>query len=440
MHGNILKVLRSMYDNLKTCIRTPEGLTEFFECVMGTRQGCMLSPFLFSLYIGELIELLYNSGCTGIYIDEKAPNVMVLLFADDVAFCADSVYRLQAMIRILEEFCSKWGLRVNMEKTKVMVFRRGGKIKREENFYYKGKALEIVSYYKYLGIVFSPRLKWSLACKTLAQQASRAMLLMNVHLTRCKNLSPAVLFELFDKQIVPILLYGSEIWGTTECEVIEKVHKKFLKRVLGVGQNAPDAFIYGETGRCPLFVLYYVRCINYWIHILEMDDDRYPKRCYELLKRLDDMERHNWASEIRMLLCKFGFESVWLEQCVPHRSSFIANFREKLKEYYIERWQMQLKNSSKLAIYSTFKLNFGLESYLGGCLSRQLCITFARFRSSCLPLEIDNGRKSGLLVEERICKFCEAKNLSIMEDEYHFLLCCPTYNDIRYISLLQFAI
>ena len=99
---------------------------------------------------------------------------------------------------------------------------------------------------------------------------------------------------------------------------------------------------------------------------------------------------------------------------------------------------MQLKNSSKLAIYSTFKLNFGLESYLGGCMSRQLCITFARFRSSCLPLEIDNGRKSGILVEERICKFCEAKNLSIMEDEYHFLLCCPTYKDIIYIFLKKY--
>ena len=187
-----------------------------------------------------------------------------------------------------------------------------------------------------------------------------------------------------------------------------------------------------------LYYIMHVRCINYWIHILDMDDDRYPKRCYELLKRLDNMERHNWASEIRLLLCKFGFESVWLQQCVPHRNSFIANFREKLKEYYIERWQTQLKNSSKLAIYSTFKLNFGLESYLGGCMSRQLCITFARFRSSCLPLEIDNGRKSGLLVEERICKFCEAKNLSIMEDEYHFLLCCPTYNDIRYIFLKKY--
>ena len=46
-------------------------------------------------------------------------------------------------------------------------------------------------------------------------------------------------------------------------------------------------------------------------------------------------------------------------------------------------------------------------------MSRHLYITFARFRSSCLPLEIDNGRKSGLLVEEGN-KFGEAKNLSIM--------------------------
>ena len=84
-----------------------------------------------------------------------------------------------------------------------------------------------------------------------------------------------------------------------------------------------------------------------------------------------------------------------LQQCVPHRNSFIANFREKLKEYYIERWQTQLKNSSKLAIYSTFKLNFGLESYLGGCMSRQLCITFAmqcEVRSVSVPCKARDSR------------------------------------------------
>ena len=90
-----------------------------------------------------------------------------------------------------------------------------------------------------------------------------------------------------------------------------------------------------EDVHCLCYIMSGVLIIGFIF--LGMDDDRYPKRCYELLKRLDDMERHNWASEIRMLLCKFGFESVWLEQFVPHRSSFIANFKEKLKEYYIER-------------------------------------------------------------------------------------------------------
>jgi hypothetical protein len=159
------------------------------------------------------------------------------------------------------------------------------------------------------------------------------------------------------------------------------------------------------------------------------------------------MKRHNWASEIRMFLCKFGFESEWLEQCVPHRSSFIDNFKENLKEHYIERWQMQLNNSSELAIYSTFKLNFAFESYFGGCLSRQLCITFARFRSSCLPLEIENGRQSGISVQERVYKFCEAKNSSVLEDNnnnnnnnllfIHTLLNLNRNSKVRAVSSLR---
>ena len=53
IHGNALKVLRSMYSQSKSCIRCKEGLTEYFNCDIGTRQGCMLSPFLFSLFINE---------------------------------------------------------------------------------------------------------------------------------------------------------------------------------------------------------------------------------------------------------------------------------------------------------------------------------------------------------------------------------------------------
>ena len=47
VHGKMIKLLRSMYSSLKASVRTQQGMSEWFECNIGTRQGCILSPFLF---------------------------------------------------------------------------------------------------------------------------------------------------------------------------------------------------------------------------------------------------------------------------------------------------------------------------------------------------------------------------------------------------------
>ena len=122
----------------------------------------MLSPYLFTLNIEELIKMLKSSGCRGIYIDEFAENVMALSFADDVAICLETVGRLREMIKVLENFSNKWGLKVNLDKTKIMVFRRDGKIKADEVFYFENNKIEIVNRYKYLGMFFTPCLTLSL--------------------------------------------------------------------------------------------------------------------------------------------------------------------------------------------------------------------------------------------------------------------------------------
>ena len=63
VHEKLLKVLNSKYSNLKSCVRTHSGLTEYFQCTVGTRQGCMLGHFLFALYISELVDMMKNEGC-----------------------------------------------------------------------------------------------------------------------------------------------------------------------------------------------------------------------------------------------------------------------------------------------------------------------------------------------------------------------------------------
>ena len=58
-------------------------------------------PFLFILYIGELIDMLDELGCHGIYVNEDAKNITILLYADDMALIADTIGRLQSMIDVL---------------------------------------------------------------------------------------------------------------------------------------------------------------------------------------------------------------------------------------------------------------------------------------------------------------------------------------------------
>ena len=58
MHGKMLQLIREVYSNVKVTVLTDEGLTDVFECRLGVRQGCMLSPRLFIIFINELEKML----------------------------------------------------------------------------------------------------------------------------------------------------------------------------------------------------------------------------------------------------------------------------------------------------------------------------------------------------------------------------------------------
>ena len=78
---------------------------------------------------------MLSEGCIGVYIIEDAPNIILLLFADDIAMCSDMPGRLQHMLNVLKMFCDKWGLKLNLLKTKTLVFRRGGIVKRNKKWF-----------------------------------------------------------------------------------------------------------------------------------------------------------------------------------------------------------------------------------------------------------------------------------------------------------------
>ena len=126
LQGRVLRFLQSMYHHMSSCVLTPDGLTEFFNISVGTRQGCILSPLLFVLYLNVVIGTMEQAGCQGIFIDKNFPNLLLLMYAADMSQLADTVGRLPTQLNSLQSYCQQWGLSVNIDKTKFMVFRNGG--------------------------------------------------------------------------------------------------------------------------------------------------------------------------------------------------------------------------------------------------------------------------------------------------------------------------
>ena len=142
--------------------------------------------------------------------------------------------------------------------------------------------MEIVNMYKYLRIYFSTRFSFSHALNDMSQRATKGVICIFKLLWLLGERSPSIYFKLFNTQIQSMLNYGSEVWGLdADHTPIERVHLFALKRFLNTSLRTPNLMVYRETGRYPLFVNIYIKCIKFWLHILKMPPCRLPFKAYK---------------------------------------------------------------------------------------------------------------------------------------------------------------
>ena len=110
------------------------------------------------------------------------------------------------MINHLREYCNIWHLTVNLLKTKVIVFRNGGPLRNYEHWKFGEKVLDVVTYYKYLGILFSSRNSWLMAQKTLANQALKALFAVKSKLTQFGDVNLSVLLAHLSRRLIGELI------------------------------------------------------------------------------------------------------------------------------------------------------------------------------------------------------------------------------------------
>ena len=236
--------------------------------------------------------------------------------------------------------------------------------------------------------------------------------------------------QLFDSIIMPILLYGSEIRGLQNVNNIDKIQMRFYNSILGLNKNTSNISVLCELGKFPLNITCKERLIKVWLKTVTnincMKFDIYLYQKHETVYR----SCKKWASKVKNLSYSLGLQYYWDYQNELNSDSFLYDFcviKNRKREQYVQSFFVDINSNIRLAKYKLFKNVFEFETYLDILYPKARNI-LCKFRCSSHCLKIEKGRYLNI---ERSRRICDLWNLNTLEDEYHFLLACPRFRDLR---------
>ena len=138
-------------------------------------------------------------------------------------------------------------------------------------------------------------------------EAKRVIVSMLSSLYDCMPMPYDCYLKIVDAKVMPILFYGSEIWGLKYFEVVERVHTYACKRFMSAPMYSVNNAILGDCGRYSVHIYSSMRVIKYWLRILDTPYSRHIKECYEMLKCFDVISHVNCVTSLRNHLESKGF-------------------------------------------------------------------------------------------------------------------------------------
>ena len=137
--------------------------------------------------------------------------------ADDIVLLSNSE-GLQNNLSSLKEFCDSWNLKINIEKTKIIIFNKSGKLLKNYRFYINDVQLENAQEYKHLGILMRVPGTFTNAIQYLSNKALKVIFIIR-RTFQTEAINAKLFLKLFDMCVTPILLYGSELSSVFNIDI-----------------------------------------------------------------------------------------------------------------------------------------------------------------------------------------------------------------------------
>ena len=179
VQGKFYSLIKSLYSKSTCSVRIGNNKTRSFQYARGVRQGCILSPLLFNLYLNDL-AFSFDNVLSDPFVLPNGTRLNSLLYADDLIILSRSKLGLQNCLNVLSSYCNSWMLRINSKKTKIMIFQRCTR-KCEHNFRIGNEVIDVVQNYTYLRIRITSSGNFTLSLEHLRQKALHALFSLRRH-------------------------------------------------------------------------------------------------------------------------------------------------------------------------------------------------------------------------------------------------------------------
>ena len=449
INGKMYQAIANLYSNPRSRVVLNYHETEYFECPIGVKQGDCLSPTLFAIFINDLASEIKNSNIgININIDiEGGPNIEyisnILLYADDIVCLAESESNLQDILLIIENWCKKWRLEINLTKTNILHIRNKRKPQSRFTFLFDMRPVPYCKYYKYLGININEHLDFKFTVEKHSDSAGRALSAIITKMIKNSGFPYKVYAMLYSGCVTSIADYSGAVTGFDKYDSALKLHLRAIRAFLGVPKNVCSVGLLSEVDL--LFPQYRtnIYMVRQYHRMLHMDNSKLTKQIYLWDRALNENNIVNtWSSEVKTIFDQSDkleiFSSNTLFDLKSTVQDMTFSFKNKQKSYLIQECGLM----PKLRTFNLFKDFQEQPAYVTKPLTFHHRRMLARTRLGCLPLRVETGRYTvpRLPEHQRTCLVCRVPDQLVnidsaavgpVECETHFLYQCEAYSAER---------
>ena len=352
-------------------------------------------------------------------------------------FISENENDLQTLLFIVQNWCHKWRLQVNLSKTNIIHIRKKRQQQSRFTFLFNNRPVSYVKQYKYLGVIIDEHLDFKVTIGHSVNSAGRALSTIITKMIKNGGLPFNVYSLLYNSCVVSIADYSAALTGFEENEALLQLHMRALRAFLGVPKNACNYGILSEFQMLMPMYRTKLAMIRFFHRVLKMNENSLPKKLYLWDRHLyANRNLSCWSHEVQSI-----FESCNCRAIFDSHSIF--NLRETIKSMTVTMLNQQrdiiaheCASKPKLRTFISFKVFETGESYITKPISFIQRRILARLRLGCLPLRIETGRYQvpRLPEEQRTCQVCppdEQQLVIPIESEHHFMFNCRAYETER---------